>query len=90
MVDIAKPSSLDFLLRNCWEIFFPYLSNLEIGLIDSVLTDIPLRKVYLKKVSDFYVVNKIYSFKELKWILNRNLPLVKCHMHFDRDIEGKY
>ena len=55
--DISKPLALDFLLRNCWELFFPYLSNLEIGLIDSSLTDIPLRKVYLNKVSDFYLVN---------------------------------
>ena len=89
-MDIAKPSALDFLLRNCWELFFPYLSNQEIGKIDLVLTDIKLRRIYLNKVSDFYLTNKIYSFKELQWIFARNMSLTKCHLDFNRPVgEGK-
>ena len=88
MVDIAKPSALNFLLRNCWELFVPYLSNQEIGKIDSSIIDIKLRKLFFIKVSDFYLVNKIYSLKELKWILKRNITLTKCHLDFEGNIHA--
>lgn len=82
VVNTAKSSALDYILRNCWEDFFSYLSNQEIGKLDSAFTEVPLREVFLDKVSDFYLANKIYSHKELEWILARNVPLVKCHMAF--------
>ena len=82
-----KLSALDFLLRNCWELFYPYLSNIEMGKLDSALTNFSLRKVYLSKAKDFYVVNKIYAKGELEWILARHISLTKCHLEFE--IKGK-
>lgn len=78
----TKPSALDFAVRNCWELFYPYLSNQDIGKLDNVLTDKSLRNIYLSKVKDFYLVNKIFSRKELEWILARHISLTKCHLEF--------
>ena len=68
----SDPSALSFMLQT-WKLFYPYLSNRDIGKLDSALTEISLRKMFLTKVSDFYLVNKIYSKKELDWILTRNI-----------------
>ena len=82
-----KPTALSFMLQTCWNLFFPYLSNLEIGRLDSALTDRSLRILYLDQVNDFYLVNKIYSEEEFEWILLRNIALTKCHLGFDIDID---
>ena len=78
----SDPSALSFMLQT-WKLFYPYLSNRDIGKLDSALTEISLRKMFLTKVSDFYLVNKIYSKKELDWILTRNILWTKCHLAFD-------
>ena len=78
-----KPSALDFLLRNCWELFYHYLTNLEIGKLDSALTNFSLRIIFLSKVMDFYLVNKIYAKGEIEWILARHITLTKCHLEFE-------
>lgn len=83
----SKQSALNIMLETCWEGFFPYLSNREIGKLDSALINFSLRKVFLSKVKDFYLVNKIYTRKELLWILSRNISLTKCHLEFE--IKGK-
>lgn len=82
-----EPSALGFMLETCSDMFFSYLSNKEIGKLDNVLTDVSLRNIYLSKVKDFYVVNKIYTRMELEWILARHISLTKCHLEFE--IKGK-
>ena len=86
IVNTAKPSALDFILRNCWELLVPYLSNQDIGRLDLSIIHIKLRKTFFIKVSEFYLVNKIYSLKELEWILRRNITLTKCHLDFKGNI----
>lgn len=84
-----KPTSLSFMLQTCWKLFFPYLSNLEIGKLDSALTDRNLRELYLDQVSDFYLSNEIYTEEELEWIIIRNISLTKCHLGFNVETTGK-
>ena len=83
-----EPSALSFMLQTCWKLFFPYLSNLEIGRLDSALTDRNLRKLYFNQVSDFYLTNTIYARAEFDWIIVRNISLTICRLDFDLDIEG--
>ena len=71
-----------FIFESCWDVFLPYLSNLEIGKFDLILTDVSLRKLYFSLVNEFYLNNKIYDYKELDWILKKNISLTKCHLEF--------
>ena len=77
-----KSSILRYIFQCCWDVFLPYLSNLEIGKLDSILTDVSLRKLYLGLVEEFYLNNKIYDYTELNWLLTRNVSLTKCHLDF--------
>ena len=70
------------LLESCWDIFYPYLSNEDIGKIDSALTDKSLKGIYIKQVSKFYLSNKIKSIDELEWIMKRGLYLIFCRLEF--------
>ena len=78
-----KPSILMFIFENCVNFFLPYLTNLEIGKLDLILTDVSLRKLYFSLANDFYTNNKIYDYKELDWILNKHITLTKCHLEFE-------
>ena len=78
----AKSTLLRFIFESVWDVFLPLLSNLEIGKLDLVLTDVPLRKLYFSLLNEFYLTNKIYDYKELDWILNNNISLNKCHLEF--------
>ena len=73
------------LLESCWDLFYPYFSNNDIGRIDSALTEKSLRELYIKRVSKFY--SNIYSVGELEWILKRGINLTVCRLDFD--CEGK-
>ena len=78
-----KPLSiLRYIFQSCWDVFLPYLSNLEIGKLDLILTDISLRKLYFTLVGEFYLKNKICDYKELDWILHHNISFTKCHLEF--------
>ena len=67
----------NLLLEPCWDHLYPYLSNDDIGKIDSALTEKSLRELYFKQLSKFYSTNNIYSFGELLWILKRGIDLTK-------------
>ena len=71
------------LLESCWDHFYPYLSNEDIGKIDSALTEKSLRETYIKQVSKFYRVNHILSPTELEWIMWRGIDLTVCRLGFD-------
>ena len=77
-----KPSIIRFIFESVWNVFLPYLSNLEIGKLDLILTDVSLRKLYFSLVNEFYLKNKVYNFKEIDWILKKNIALTKCHLDF--------
>ena len=79
----TKPSILRYIFQSCWDVFLPYLSNLEIGKLDLIITDISLRKFYDCLVDEFYFTNKIYDYKELDWILNKHISLTKCNLEFE-------
>ena len=79
----SKPSIIRFIFESVWDIFLPFLSNLEIGKFDVILTDISLRKLYFSLVNSFYMINKVYDYKELDWILTKNIALTKCHLAFE-------
>ena len=73
------------LLESCWDLFYPYLLNEDIGEIDSALTEKSLRELYLKLVSKFYLVNSIYSTGELEWIMKRGIELTICKLEFKKE-----
>ena len=77
-----KSSILRYIFQSCWDVFLPYLSNLEIGKLDLIITDVSLRKLYLGLVEEFYLNNKIFDYTELDWLLTRNVSLTKCHLEF--------
>ena len=77
-----KQSIFRFIFESVWDVFIPFLSNLEIGKFDLILTDVSLRKLYFCLVNEFYVKNKVYNYKELDWILTKNIALTKCHLDF--------
>ena len=79
------PQVLSLLLESAWEHFYPYLSNDDIGKIDSALTDKSLRELYFKQVAKFYVGRSILSSAELEWILQRCIDLNVCRLEFDSD-----
>ena len=78
----TKPSIFRYIFQSCWDIFLPFLSNLEIGKLDLIITDVTSRKLYFTLVNEFYLINKIYDYKELDWILIKNISLTKCHLGF--------
>ena len=73
------------LLDSCWALFYLYLSNDDIGKIDSALTDKSLRELYFKEVSKFYLTNSICSFGELEWIMKRGIDLTVCRLAFEHE-----
>ena len=75
-------SILRYIFQSCWHVFLPFLSNLEIGKFDLILTDVSLRKLYFGLVDEFYLSNKIYDYKELDWVLNNHISLIKCDLEF--------
>ena len=78
---------IKLLLQSCSDIFFPYLTNRELGLLDRIITDICLRKLFFQQAGHFYITNKIKSLDELTWVMKRELIITKCHLDFD--FEGK-
>ena len=82
------------LLGSCWDLFYPYLMNENIGQIDSALTEKCLRKLYLNQVSKFYLTNSILLEDELKWIIKRGISLTVCRLNFQysarEDEYGEY
>ena len=80
--DLSSHKVLKLFLQSCSDLFFSYLTNRELGVLDRVITDISLRKIYFTRVGLFYESNKIQSFDELKWILKRSVKLIKCHLNF--------
>ena len=70
------------LLESCWDLFYPYLSNEDIGKIDSALTEKNLRELYIKQVRKFYLSYNIYSVDELEWIMKRGINLTVCRLEF--------
>ena len=79
----SKTSILRFIFESVWDIFLPYLSNLEIGKLDLIITDVSLRKLYFSLVNDFYLANNIYDYNDLDWILTKHISLTKCHLEFN-------
>ena len=70
------------LLESFWDIFYPYLSNEDIGKIDSALTEKTLRELFIKQVRKFYLTSNIYSVDELEWIRRRGINLTFCRLEF--------
>ena len=91
MVTICDDSSsykvFKLFLQSCSDLFFSYLTNRELGILDRVITDINLRKIYFQQVAIFYQTNQMKSLAELEWILTRCIIITKCHLDFD--FEGK-
>ena len=86
-LSVKSHQVLTALFESCWDIFYPYLLNEDIGKLDSALTEKSLRKVYINRVSKFYLVNNIYSPSELEWVIKRGIDLTVCRLDFDE--EGK-
>ena len=86
-LSVKSHQALTALFESCWDIFYPYLLNEDIGKLDSALTEKSLRKIYAKHLSKFYLINNIYSPSELEWIIKRGIDLTVCHLDFDE--EGK-
>ena len=68
------------LLESFKDLFLAYLTNRELGMLDRAITDVNLRKVYLKEASTFYLNNDVESLDELRWIVKRGIPLSKVHL----------
>ena len=77
------------LLESFWNLFYPCLSNNDIGKIDSALTEKSLREIYLKQLNKFYLLNNIFSPAELEWIMKRGIDLTKCRLEFGFVCEGE-
>ena len=56
---------IKLLLQSCNDLFFSYLTNRELGVLDIVISDINLRFVYLEQATRFYLYNKVQSLGEL-------------------------
>ena len=77
------------LLESFSNLFYPCLSNNDIGKIDSALTEKSLRAIYLKQLNKFYLLNNIFSPAELEWIMKRAIDLTKCRLEFGFVCEGE-
>ena len=73
---------LKLFLQSCSDLFFSYLTNRELGVLDRIITDVNLRKIYFQHAAIFYQANKILSLAELEWIMKRDILLTKCHLDF--------
>ena len=82
--DDKRCKVLKLLLQSLGDSFFSYLTNRELGKLDSAISgsNINLRKLYIKEASIFYLKNKIKSMYELWWIMRRGFILTKCHLDF--------
>ena len=74
---------LKLFFQSCSDLFFSYLTNRELGLLDRTIKDVNLRKIYFQQVGMFYLNNLIGSLAELEWILKRGIVITKCHLAFD-------
>ena len=81
--DSSSYKAFKLFLQSCSDLFFSYLTNRELGIIDRVITDVNLRKIYFQQAYIFYQNNKIGSLAELEWILIRGIVLNKCHLTFE-------
>ena len=86
--ELTSYKVLKLLLQSCHDLFFSYLTNRELGILDRVITDVNMRKIYLLQAKHFYFKNKVQSLDELEWIMMRNISMTKCHLDFDFD--GKF
>ena len=78
---------IKLLLLSCSDLFFPFLTNRELALLDRIITDISLRKLFFQQADQFYLKNKFKSLDELNWVMKRGFVITKCHLDFD--FEGK-
>ena len=85
--DSTSYKVLKLLLQSSSDLFFSYLTNRELGVIDQIITDVNLRQIFFKQTGRFYLSNKIKSLGELNWILKRMISISKCHLDFC--FEGK-
>ena len=85
--DKSSYKVIKLLLQSCRDIFFPYLTNRELGLLDRIITDINLRKLFFQQAGQFYLTNKFQSLDELDWVMKRSFIVTKCHLDFE--FEGK-
>lgn len=85
--DQSSYKVIKLLLQSCCDLFFPYLTNRELGLLDRIITDIILRKIFFQQAGQFYLNNKIKSLDELNWVMKRELRITRCHLDFD--FEGR-
>ena len=83
--DLSSHKILKLFIQSCSDLFFSYLTNRELGVLDRVITDINLRQIYFHQAGLFYLNNKVQSLAELKWIMKRNIKLVKCNLDFSFD-----
>ena len=65
-------------LRQSFEKFLLYFSNKDIGKLDLAISETILRHAFYKRLGSFYKKNEISCLGELKLIVNRCVPLVKC------------
>ena len=86
--DSTSYKVLKLFLQSCSDLFFSYLTNRELGVLDRVITDINLRKIFFQQAAIFYQRNKVTFLDEMEWILARGIVLTKCH--FDFDFEGDF
>ena len=64
--DSTSYKVLKLLLQSSSDLFFSYLTNRELGIIDQIITDVNLRQLFFKQTEHFYLSNKIKSLGELK------------------------
>lgn len=86
--DDSSYKVIKLLLQSCCDIFFPYLTNRELGLLDRIISDMRLRKLYFQQAGQFYITNKLRFLNELIWVMKRGFVITKCYLDFD--FEGKY
>ena len=83
MVINKSQQVLLLLLEACWDLFFPYLSQQDIGKLDTALTDKSLRKMYFTRLNKFCDTYSIDSPIELEWVMKRGIDLTICYLDFD-------
>ena len=80
---------LKLLLQPLGDLFFPYLTNRDLGKLDSAISDTALRKFYFKEAGTFYSINFIESIDEFAWIIKRRIPLSRLTLSlFDFELQG--
>ena len=71
---------LTLLLQSFKDIFFPYLTNRDLGKLDMAINDVNLRHIFTNEIRLFYSSNNIESLDELMWIVKRKVPLSNVHL----------